>query len=176
MTDHESPGAFHPLGERYADGDYLNKNPDWHANDASWKAAAVGTILDRHGVTFSHAAEVGAGSGAVIAALAERYAAANFVGYELSPQAFALCTQKSSGNLSFRENNIFEDDERFDLLFCLDVFEHVDDYVGFLKKLKGRAESFVFHIPLDLSASAMLRRAFLIFVCVSCSRDPRWMR
>jgi hypothetical protein len=43
----------------------------------------------------------------------------------------------------------------------MDVFEHVDDYLGFLKLCKGRAKNTMFHIPLDISAQAVLRNQLI---------------
>lgn len=52
---------------------------------------------------------------------------------------------------------LLEEQETYDLLLTIDVFEHVPDYLGFLKSLRSRAEMKVFHIPLDLSVSSVLR-------------------
>lgn len=40
---------------------------------------------------------------------------------------------------------------------AIDVFKHVEDYFGFLRRLKKKANYKVFHIPLDLSVQAVLR-------------------
>lgn len=48
------------------------------------------------------------------------------------------------------------------MLLCIDVFEHVPDYLSFLERLRGRASRFIFHIPLDLSALSLLRPARLM--------------
>jgi len=37
------------------------------------------------------------------------------------------------------------------------LFEHVEDYLGFLRKMKTKATFKVFHIPLDLSVQTVLR-------------------
>ena len=39
----------------------------------------------------------------------------------------------------------------------MDVFEHVDDYLGFLRLCKNKAKNVIFHIPLDLSVQGILR-------------------
>jgi hypothetical protein len=39
------------------------------------------------------------------------------------------------------------------------VFEHVEDYLGFLRQMRPIAEFKVFHIPLDLSVQTVLRGA-----------------
>jgi hypothetical protein len=37
------------------------------------------------------------------------------------------------------------------------VFEHVEDYFSFLRKLRDKARYKIFHIPLDISVSSVLR-------------------
>ena len=45
---------------------------------------------------------------------------------------------------------------------AIDVFEHVEDYFGFLRKLRTKAHYKVFHIPLELSAQEVMRARPLI--------------
>jgi hypothetical protein len=45
----------------------------------------------------------------------------------------------------------------FDLLLVIDLIEHLDDYYGFLRKLRSRGRYAIFHIPLELSAYSVLR-------------------
>ena len=45
----------------------------------------------------------------------------------------------------------------YDVLLVIDVFEHVPDYLGFIEKLRQKADLKVFHIPLDLSVSSIVR-------------------
>lgn len=40
---------------------------------------------------------------------------------------------------------------------AIDVFEHVEDYFGFLRSLREKGTYKVFHIPLDLSVQMVLR-------------------
>jgi hypothetical protein len=44
---------------------------------------------------------------------------------------------------------------------AIDVFEHVDDYMGFIRSMKPKATYKLFHIPLDLSVQGMLRKKSL---------------
>ena len=55
-----------------------------------------------------------------------------------------------------------EKDAYFDLLLCIDVFEHVENPFQFLRDLKKYAMFKVFHIPLDLSVQGVLRRGRLL--------------
>jgi hypothetical protein len=55
-----------------------------------------------------------------------------------------------------------EEDRVFDVALALDVLEHVEDYLGFLRGLKRKAAHTVLHIPLDLCVQwALLSRPFL---------------
>jgi hypothetical protein len=41
------------------------------------------------------------------------------------------------------------------------VFEHVPDYIGFLEKCKPLAKYKIYHIPLDIHVSSVLRGSFV---------------
>ena len=47
-------------------------------------------------------------------------------------------------------------------MLTIDVVEHVDDYYGFLRKLKAKSGYFVFHIPLDLSCRTVMKPHVLL--------------
>ena len=51
---------------------------------------------------------------------------------------------------------------QYDVLLMLDVFEHVRDPFTFLEESRVHAHKFVFHIPLDLSASGIARKSPLL--------------
>ncbi len=57
--------------------------------------------------------------------------------------------------------NIINNDIFFDVLLCIDVFEHVEDYMGFLKSIKGKAIYKIFHIPLEINISSILRNSMM---------------
>jgi SAM-dependent methyltransferase len=143
----------------YEDGTYLEHNPTWHVEHSPWKAGEVAKLLDRNGVRPRTVCEVGCGAGEVLLSLAERLGPeVAYVGYEISPQAFALCSGKARDGVRFVHADLLADpDARFDVVLAIDVFEHVDDYLGFLRRLRAHGERFVFHIPLDLSVQTVLR-------------------
>jgi hypothetical protein len=146
------------MSEMYSDGRYLANNPSWHEEDSPWKTNQVIRMLDRHRLDVTSVCEVGYGAGEILNRLAKHYPTKDFFGYEISPQAFELSMQKAGPNLSFRLEDLTEqDDQHFDLLMAIDVFEHIEDYIGFLRKLRPRATYKLFHIPLDLSVQTVLR-------------------
>ncbi len=55
-----------------------------------------------------------------------------------------------------------EKDKYFDIVMAIDVIEHVDDYLGFLKKMKSKGFYKIIHIPLDISVQRVLRATPII--------------
>jgi SAM-dependent methyltransferase len=142
----------------YADGTYLRNNPDWHAGDAAWKARHVARMLERHGLRPATVCEVGCGSGEVLVNLRrELDPGTRCVGYDISPDAIRIAAAKRTPCLDFRLGDAMDDDERYDLALAIDVFEHVEDYFRFLRRLRVKARHKVFHIPLELSAWTVAR-------------------
>jgi hypothetical protein len=145
------------IADEYKDGTYLQKNQSWHVEDSAWKAKQVATILDKNSLHPTTICEVGCGAGEILKQLSVALPDAAFFGYERSPQAFELCKTRESEKVRFRCNDLLQEEVHFDCLLCMDVFEHVEDYLGFLKALRSKATYKVFHIPLDISVLSILR-------------------
>ena len=144
--------------ERYTEGNYLEANPTWHEEDSPWKAEQIARIVRDNRLAPKTVCEVGCGAGEILASLRKTFDDAKLVGYDVSPQAIARCEPKTARGLSFVQGDFLATvTESFDLLLLIDVFEHVDDYLGFLRALRTRARHFVFHIPLDLHISSLAR-------------------
>ena len=137
----------------YTDGTYLRNNPDWHADDSAWKATHVANLLERNHLAPRTVCEIGCGAGEVLVTLADKLpAGTELTGYDISPDAYAICRRKARPGLDFRFGNLLDKDAHFDVAMAIDVFEHVEDYFGFLRRLRAKATHKVFHIPLELSA------------------------
>lgn len=141
----------------YADGGYLEHNPTWHTENSAWKAQQVAKILVKNGLSPATIHEVGCGAGEVLLTLLHSFPSARGTGYDVSPQAIALCKPKESHRVAFELGDLLQLPTRADVLLVIDVIEHVEDYIGFSRSLREHADHVVFHIPLDLSAQALLR-------------------
>ena len=143
----------------YQTGEYLEKNPTYHVEDSPFKADQILTMIKKHNLQPHSICEVGCGAGEILNQLQKKLPSdVQFYGYEISPQAFELCQQRENERLHFFCEDLLKSTSvMFDLLLCLDVFEHVEDYLGFLKSLRTRAEHKIFHIPLDLSVQWLWR-------------------
>ncbi len=141
----------------YHDGSYRENNPDWHAIDSRWKAELIASMLTRNAVEYRSCVEVGCGAGQVLSHLAELIPGKAYTGYDVSPDAAALWGSLQQTSVSYRLGDFRSTSETYDLLLLIDVFEHVEDYMGFLRSLSRRARWYVFHIPLEAHLSALLR-------------------
>ena len=147
-------------GQRYIDNSYRRQNPRWHAEDSPWKAEQILAMLAKHRLEPKTVCDVGCGAGVVLSCLEEALGGdVRYSGYDISPDAIALCREPGKrAQISFFEGDFLAlDTEVFDLLLLIDVFEHVEDYMGLLRALSGRARYFIFHIPLDLHVSSVIR-------------------
>jgi cyclopropane fatty-acyl-phospholipid synthase-like methyltransferase len=148
----------------YNDGTYLEKNPTWHEEDSAWKAKQISRILGANNVNPSTLCEIGCGAGEILNCLSHEHGErVVFSGYEISPQAFAICKNKEKNNLHFSLENLLDcEDASFDVVMAIDVFEHVEDYFGFLRKLRKKGIYKIFHIPLDLSVQSVFRSSRIL--------------
>lgn len=148
----------------YRDGAYFQKHPLWHTEHSAWKAAQVVRMIRRARLEPRTLCEVGCGAGEVLRLIQESLGPqCSLRGYDISPQAIELSQARANDQLQFEliehEGDI---DGDFDLLVSVDVVEHVEDYLGFLRCLRSKAKYKIFHVPLDLSVQSVLRRRGLI--------------
>jgi SAM-dependent methyltransferase len=153
--------------DRYYDGTYLTENPDWDRKDAPWKAVQVASILSDNKIEPYTVCEVGCGSGDVLVQLQKALPSVKMTGYDISPQAAQFWEQHNEAGegVEFQLGDFLEINQiKYDVLPMLDVFEHIRDPFSFLENSRRHATHFVFHVPLDLSASAIFRGYPLIKV------------
>lgn len=154
-----------PTRKRYLNGDYAQKNPDWDSRDARWKAEKICQLLARHGCDPSRIVEVGCGSGAVLAALRERFPNASLAGFDIAPELRRFWAQPALSGIHFELADYFaRDRETADLVLLLDVLEHLGNPWEFLARLRSRTQLVAIHFPLDLSALSVLREGPLLRV------------
>ena len=150
-------GDLLQIGDIYNNKEYLSKNVNWHQEDSPYKFSLVQKICKRNNLIFSNCADIGCGAGFVTELLAKEYPEASFTGFDLSKDANKFWKKRTKmKNLKFTNSNINKYNKRFDLIICLDVFEHIEDYFGFLKELQKSSNRFIFNIPLDMNVMKIL--------------------
>ncbi len=155
------------IESRYLDDSYFAKNPDWDRKDAPWKADKVKNILADHRILPSSLCEIGCGSGDILAHLLKHLPNTKMYGFDISPpltkfwQKHEALTTQGVLELCLGDFHIINK-KKYNVLLMLDVFEHIRDPFTFLEESKKHADLFVFHVPLDLSASSVVRKKVLI--------------
>ena len=144
---------------RYTKGSYLEHNPSWHVEDSAWKADHIVSMMRAHDLRPRSIAEVGCGAGEILRILHDTLGEdVTLVGYEVSPQAIELARPRATERLRFELADIGDDaSAAFDLALVMDVIEHLEDPFAFLRRLRGKADLKILHIPLDLSAVSVAR-------------------
>jgi ubiquinone/menaquinone biosynthesis C-methylase UbiE len=142
----------------YEQATYADNNPTWHEEDSPWKAGHIRRILEDHNIPHRRICEIGCGVGGILLNLEQSLPDTNLTGYEISPYAFSKAKERETERTKF----VFGDatlvkDEEFDVTLVIDVIEHVEDYIAFLKNIKTIGKYKVFHIPLDLSVQSVFR-------------------
>lgn len=143
----------------YESGVYAENNPSWHEEDAPWKARQVADLIKCSDIPDKNIIEIGCGTGEILLNLERQFPSSRFAGYEISPQAFARAKSKETARTSFHLNPAPRDAApEPDIALVIDVVEHVDDYMSFVRGVRSTARFKIFHIPLDLSVQSLFRR------------------
>lgn len=145
--------------EFYTGGTYLKNNPTWDSEDAKFKSSIIYKIISSNNIHPNNVDEIGCGAGGNLVELSKLDKSIHLLkGYDISPQAIGMAKQFEDDHLQFYcEDYLLINNANTQLLLMIDVIEHVEDYIGFLQKLKKRSDYFVFHIPLDLSCRTILK-------------------
>lgn len=149
----------------YISGEYYNNNPTWHIEGSPWKAQQVLKIINNNNLQARSICEIGCGAGEILHQLSLHMDNnATFIGYEISPDAYELCKQKQANNIKFKLANLLEETSAYyDIIMAIDVIEHIEDCFGFLRALKDKGYYKIFHIPIDMTVSAVLRMSPILY-------------
>lgn len=142
----------------YTDGQYAEDNPSWHKEDSPFKALQIFRMIQRNGRSPQSVAEIGCGVGGVLRELQQSLPDdVQFNGYDIAETAIERANQHSNDRLAYVCQDLLESEECFDLLLIIDVIEHIPDCLGFTRQCKEHAIDKIFHIPLDIHASSVVR-------------------
>ena len=142
----------------YEDNSYIEANPTWHEEDSPWKASHIMRILEANEVAVKSVAEIGCGFGGILGSLYKCMPDdVEFDGYDIAPQAIAHAKANEDARLHFHQEDLLKNNKTFDLLLAIDVIEHVPDLYGFLEGCRRKASYKVYHIPLAIHVSSVVR-------------------
>lgn len=151
------------MNDIYNDNTYLQNNPDWHSEDAPFKAKKILDILHQSPMQFDTVCDIGCGSGEILVQLAHKMPGnIQMTGLDIAAPAIAMAKHKETETLKFECKNIADVDTTFDLLLVMDVVEHLTDYFKFLDDITYKGKYTIFHIPLDMCVWSLFREQMLI--------------
>ena len=152
-----------PATDPHLTGEYLKNNPTWHVEFSPWKATNILGMLKKNGLCPKTICDVGCGAGEVLRQLQLKMSdQCRFWGFDVAPDAIRMAKERENKRLQFDTADLgVIDTPRFDLMLALEVVDHVEDYLGFLRMLKPRSEWKIFSFSLDISVQAVLRKGAL---------------
>lgn len=158
VTGRTTARAGSSLERIYQDGSYADRNPSWHEEDAPWKAGHIERMIRKHSLPCRSVCEIGCGTGEILRRLESVFPDSELHGYDISPQAYERAKSKETSRTRFFMADVAAAGHAaYDLALAIDIVEHVEDYISFLKTLRTVAKRTIFHIPLDLSAQSLIR-------------------
>lgn len=117
-------------------------------------------MISLHDCHIQSVAEIGCGVGGIMTALHNKMSdKVDFHGFDISQDAIALA--KGKARLHFYCEDLLCRSDVYDLLLVMDVVEHVPNYLGFLEGCRQRAKLKIYHIPLDIHVSSVIRGSFV---------------
>ncbi len=147
----------------YSDGSYWRSNTTFHSEDAEFKVENCLRLLLKNAKPSKEwkVIDIGCGAGKFLHALSKQLAG-DFTGVDVSEVAVAEANIKHARkNVRYLRTNLADVTPTYDLLTMNDVFEHVDDYLGFLRESARLSSLFYFNIPLDMTAWEVLRHGYM---------------
>lgn len=159
------PGGFELGGlNAHYEGAYDDRALEWRRLGARDKAENIRHLLSLQGAAPGSILEVGCGTGAVLATLAEAGVGSRHVGVDLAdpgPHADPLCAKHAVELSAFDGVTLPFADRSFDLVVASHVVEHVEHPRQFLRELSRVASRLLYlEIPCEMNLSA--RRSGLI--------------
>lgn len=152
-----------PTCATYQTGQYWDVHSSFHEEDAGFKVANFRRLI---GLTRSDTADlslldIGCASGEFLRRLRPHFDG-RLVGCDLSTAAIDRAkASTTAGAIDFELGSVDDLDETFDIVTLNDVFEHVDDYIGFLRQVRDVGTTFYFHIPLDMYVLSLARHTYM---------------
>jgi len=145
---------------RYEQGQYKLS-----VQDGVWKAGQMASLLEsiQDKSSIRRYADVGCGPGDVLVHLRERLLRAGFplekvYGYDIAPFPEGLTS--SHPEILFRQADVLDSDECFDLVTANDVLEHMSAAQKFLERIAKRTRYLAIHMPLDDRLSVLFTNQY----------------
>lgn len=144
--------------------DYYTSDEFWKNNlgkSSSFKVQVVDALFKKSNMNlprFLNAAEIGCGDGAFLLPLAsllkDKGVEFNIAGYDISQMAIEQAKDNNhfpENQVSFHVAPVGDIPYDLDMIFCIDVLEHVENPWEILRGLAGKSQYLILHLPIEQS-------------------------
>ncbi len=161
-TQDEQIGAHPQDRSLYSSGQYWDSHPGFHEEDSAFKFAEARKLLAANQLSPASILDCGCGGGLIAYLFAEEFKVPT-TGLDLSESSIARARERHRlDQLDYVCAGLEQlDDNAVELGLMFDVFEHVDDYLGFLHTARNKAAKWLFNIPLDMSVTSVMKRSYM---------------
>lgn len=145
--------------------EYLEKNPNMHLQDSITKVMQILQVIPKN-IKFNNILDVACGAGLITIEIAQGLKPDYIEGIDLSDAMLKKARSLDKTNLVIWKNiDIFDykTNKKFDLVFCVDILEHINDDFGFLKKISKLGHYILIRTPLENSLFCNFLRKMNIF-------------
>ena len=149
--------------EFYLNGEYLQHNPDWHVAASFWKAQAILKMIKRNNLHPGSICDIGCGVGEILHLLQIFLGEdCHCHGYDIAPYAIARAQEHQNERLQFTLGDFRRlDEQSYDLIVLIDVIQHFENFIEYLRDIKSKSEYKILQIPLDLFVFSALRNELI---------------
>jgi 2-polyprenyl-3-methyl-5-hydroxy-6-metoxy-1,4-benzoquinol methylase len=156
---------------------YIQTDSSYHTHHPNWEnfpgegiegglnaAHAIRSLLMKNQINIKiggmRIGDVGCGAGHVLNSLLNILPDTfQYYGYDISPTAITLAKKYERDRLQFFCHDLFDTDQKFDVLISIYVVEHIPNYYEFLTQCKKHAEYKIIVFPMNMNViSVMLNR------------------
>jgi len=145
--------------------EYIEKNPDMHLDDSTLKVKQLCLVI-KPSSQISSIIDIACGAGSVTTELVNKFHPREAVGLDISTVMIKKARELDKSKLvNWIKADIFtyKTQHMFDLVTCVDILEHVEDDVAFLKKVSTLGKFVVIKTPLEDSLFNRFLMKFGIF-------------
>jgi len=145
--------------------EYINKNPNMHLEDSLLKVDQISLVIPPKFKAKS-LLDVACGAGLVTVKVAEKLNSRYNVGIDISRTMINKAKKVDKDRLvNWKMSDVFNYNtkNKFDLILCVDILEHVENDLEFLKKVGQLGKYIVIKTPLEKSMFSRLLVKLKIF-------------
>lgn len=130
--------------------EYINKNPDLHNSDLQSKVDAIKQAVGSK-KQFDSVIDVACGSGNILLNISSHFRSKKLLGVDISRDIIAIAkSNDSKKKATWLVSDVFDlKPDKYELVLAIDILEHVDNDLAFLKQIKNLGNFIVIKTPIE---------------------------